>query len=123
MNNPLDRAIAWFSPSVAVRRAHSRQVLSYYEAATPSRLRKNRRAPGTGNLSVHRAGRSLREQARYYEQNHDLARGVLAELVAKTIGPYGIMVEPQPRVADGSIHDDFAASCSSSIATGSAIPR
>jgi capsid protein len=57
---------------------------------------------------VHRAGRSLREQARYYEQNHDLARGVLAELVAKTVGPCGIMVEPQPRWRDGTIHDDLA---------------
>lgn len=106
--NPLDRVIEWVSPSLAAKRAHYRRVLAYYDAAKPSRLRKGRTAPGTGNLSVQRAGRNLREQARYFEQNHDLARGVLADLVAKTVGPYGILCEPQPRTADGEIHDDFA---------------
>ncbi|MCP5940151.1 phage portal protein, partial [Klebsiella pneumoniae] len=72
------------------------------------RLRKGRTAPGTGNLSVARAGHNLREQARYLEQNHDLARGILTDLVLKTIGPSGIMCEPQPRTADGEIHDVFA---------------
>lgn len=106
--NALDRVIAYFAPRTGARRAHWRRAMAYYEAANPSRLRKGRTAPGTGNIAVQRAGRNLREQARYFEQNHDLARGVLAELVAKTIGPYGIVCEPQPRMADGTIHDEFA---------------
>lgn len=106
--NALDRAIAWFAPGIAARRARYRQVLAYYDAATPSRLRKGRSAPGTGNLAVERAGKNLREQARYLEQNHDLARGILADLVQKTVGPNGIMCEPQPTMADGEIHDVFA---------------
>lgn len=106
--NALDRLIAYFAPRAALRRAHSRSVLAYYDAATPSRLRKGRTAPGSGNLSVERAGRNLREQARYLEQNHDLARGVLSDLVLKTVGPTGIMCEPQPRTKDGEIHDIFA---------------
>lgn len=106
--NTLDRLIGWMSPRAAVRRAHFRQVLAYYEAANPSRLRKSRSAPGTGNVAVERAGRSLREQARYYEQNHDVARGVIADLVLKTVGPNGIGIEPQPRTADGQIDDALA---------------
>ncbi|MEO8134844.1 MAG: phage portal protein [Betaproteobacteria bacterium] len=106
--NVLDRAIAWLAPATGARRARDRIILAYYEAATPTRLRKGRTAPGTGNLAVERAGRSLREQARYFEQNYDLARGILAELVGKTVGPMGIMPEPQPRTADGEIHDEFA---------------
>lgn len=106
--NALDRAIAWFAPRAALRRAQARHVLAYYEAANPTRLRKGRTAPGSGNIAVARAGPSLREQARYFEQNHDLARGVLAELVAKTIGPAGITLEPQPRREDGDIDDAFA---------------
>ena len=107
--NPLDELVAFFSPAAALRRAQARRVLSYYEAANPSRLRKGRTAPGSGNVAVARAGRNLREQARYFEQNHDLARGVLGDLVLKTVGPNGITCEPQPRTADGEIHDDFAA--------------
>lgn len=106
--NALDRLIGWFDPQAAVKRAHYRRTLAYYEAANPSRLRKGRAAPGTGNIAVERGGRSLREQARYYEQNHDLARGVLNDLVLKTVGPNGIGIEPQPRTADGQIDDQLA---------------
>lgn len=106
--NALDRAIAWFAPATAARRAHYRRVLAYYEAADPSRLRKGRTSPGTGNLSVMKAGRALREQARYLEQNHDLARGVLNDLVNKVVGPNGIGIEPQPRTAANEIHELFA---------------
>jgi hypothetical protein len=42
---------------------------------------------GHGEPLVGRGGRNLREQARYYEQNFDIARGVLADLVLKTVGP------------------------------------
>ena len=54
-----DRVVAWFSPVAAVRRAHARTVLSYYEAAKPDRLHKNRRSTGSANDEVLRAGASL----------------------------------------------------------------
>ena len=57
--NPLDALVAWVSPAAGVKRAQYRRALAYYEAATPSRLRKSRTAPGTGNLSVARAGANL----------------------------------------------------------------
>lgn len=106
--NFIDAAVAYVAPTAALRRAHARRVLAYYEAARPDKSRKGRIAPGTGNLAVAQAGKSLREMARYFEQNHDLARGVLADLVLKTIGPHGITCEPQPRNADGEINDELA---------------
>ena len=72
--NIVDRAVAWLSPSAAVKRAQARQVLAYYEAARPDRLRKNRRSTGSANDEVLQAGGTLRQVARHLEQNYDLAR-------------------------------------------------
>lgn len=103
-----DRFVAWLNPVAAIKRAHARTVLSYYEAARPDRLRKGRRETGSGNDAVLRAGATLRQTARHLEQNYDLALGVLNTLVANVVGPNGIGVEPQPRNADGSINDALA---------------
>lgn len=103
-----DRVVSWFAPQAAVRRAHARQVLAYYEAAKPDRLRKGRRETGSGNDAVLRAGGSLRQLARHQEQNHDLALGVLNTLVNNTVGATGIGIEPQPRKKDGTIDDLLA---------------
>lgn len=109
MKNTLaDRLISWLDPVSGIRRAHARRVLAYYEAAKPDRLRKSRREPGSGNTAISRAGTGLRQQARHFEQNYDLALGVLNTLSANVIGPNGIGIEPQPRRADGSIDDALA---------------
>ena len=47
--NLVDRAVAYFAPQTAIKRAHARTVLNYYEAARPDRLRKGRRETGSGN--------------------------------------------------------------------------
>ena len=96
------------NPGAAIKRAHARTVLSYYEAAKPDRTRKGRRALGTANHEVMQAGATLRQTARHLEQNYDLALGVLNTLVANVVGPTGIGIEPQPRRADGSIDDALA---------------
>lgn len=103
-----DRVVSWFAPEAAVRRAHARSVLAYFEAAKPDRLRKGRRDTGGPNDSVLRAGMTLTQLARHLEQNYDLARGVLNTLVVNTVGANGIGVEPQPRRTDGSIDGDLA---------------
>jgi lambda family phage portal protein len=108
MTNPVDWTIEALFPGWALSRRRARSVLAYYEAARPDRQRKSRRAKGSGDTDVARAGTALREQARHLEQNHDLARGVLGVLVQNVVGPHGITVEPQPRRADGTIHVDFA---------------
>lgn len=106
--NHIDRLVSWVSPEAAVRRAHARSILAYYEAAKPDRLRKGRRATGSANDDVLRAGTTLRQIARHLEQNYDLALGVINTLVANTVGGSGIGVEPQPRNLDGSINDELA---------------
>ena len=103
-----DRFVAWLDPVAGIRRAHARGVLAYYEAARPDRLRKGRRETASGNDAIARAGTTLRQLARHLEQNYDLALGVLNTLVANTVGPNGIGVEPQPRRDDGSIDEAFA---------------
>ena len=108
MKNSLDKAISYFSPKSALKRAQARRVLSYYEAAKPGRLRKSRRETGKPNDSVVKSGASLREQARQLEENHDLARGILSILTANVIGPTGITIEPIPRNNAGILDQEFA---------------
>lgn len=109
MRNVIDTLAAFVSPQWAVKRAHARRVLSYYEAARPSTQRKQRKETASGTTAVTRAGKALREQARHLEQNHDLARGVLQILVQNVVGPAGIGIEPTPRTPTGEIDRPLAA--------------
>lgn len=105
MSNLFDKTIEFFSPESALRRDTARKILGVqraYEAAQPSRLRKVKTDSGSGDAIVERAGESLRLQARYMDENHDLARGVLNVLVNNVIGR-GITVEPQVKTADGEL--------------------
>lgn len=107
--NAVDRLIEFFAPRAAVRRAAARAVLATYEAATATRLRKFRRDQSGPNQLAQKGAVALRTQMRYLERNHDLTRGSLDVLVNNTVGPNGIGVEFQPRRADGSIHEEYAA--------------
>lgn len=82
---------------------------AYYEAAKPSRLRKLHRDGGSPNSLVEMGAEALRAQARFLERNHDLSRGIIRTLVNNFVGPTGIGIEPQPRKADGTIHEEYAA--------------
>lgn len=109
--NWLDRLIAPLAPRWARDRARARRdfnFLAYYEAAQITRLRRARTDNGDGDAVVNRAGRALRAYARHLDENHDLAHGALSVLVANVVGPRGIMPEPQPRTAEGAIHEGLA---------------
>ena len=106
--NWLDSMIAAISPEKAVRRAQARNILAAYEAAKPTVLRKQSRDSGSGNQWVSQAGPNLRNQARFLDGNHDLAKGVLNALVNNVVGANGIGIEPQPRTFGGEIHDELA---------------
>lgn len=107
--NLVDRMVASVWPERAVNRLRARIVLAHYEAAKPDKQRKFRRSSGAPDTLVGAAGRNLRDQMRFLERNHDLARGTLHTLVHNTVGPQGIGVEFQPRRVDGSIHTEYAA--------------
>lgn len=108
--NILDKAIALFAPRTAVARLAARRALGFmnaYEAAKPGRNRKTGRSRGNGDSSAMPANLSLREQARWLEENHDLARAVIDELVKKCLGRSGIAFEPMPQTLTGELHKDF----------------
>jgi lambda family phage portal protein len=106
--NALDRVVSFFAPAAGLRRMQARHVLSEYEAAKPSRLRKAGRDHRAPDAQVRQGAVALRALARNLEQNHDIARGALRTLVNNVIGPNGIGVEPQPRRRDGAIHEEYA---------------
>jgi lambda family phage portal protein len=106
--NWLDSVIASVSPERAVRRLQARRMLAAYEAAKPTTLRKQSRDAGSGDRWVAQAGPNLRNQARFLDANHDLAKGVLNALVNNTVGANGIGIEPQPRTFGGEIHDELS---------------
>ncbi len=110
--NVLDRAIAYLSPRAALKRAQARTVLARmpgYDAAKQGRNRSVIRDGLSPDQLVERSAPALRSQARDLERNHDIARGILRTMVNNIVGANGIGIEPQPRRADGTIHDEYAA--------------
>ncbi len=108
MINILDRAISAISPGWAVRRARSRSLLAYYEASRPDKQRKQRKSTLDYESTIHGAAKSLRDQARHFDENLDLAKGVLRVLVNNTVGANGIVFEPMPRTLSGEYHEEAA---------------
>lgn len=105
--NPLDRAIAALAPGWALRRQQARiRLNALYEAAAPSRLRKQRNDASSADAVVNQAGSSLRMTGRYFDENYDIAKGVLTTLVNNTVGR-GIAPEPQVRTTGGELHKEF----------------
>lgn len=102
----LDRAIAAIAPSWAVSRVRARHtfdVLSRaYDAAAPSRLRKQSKDYGSGNAVAGASAKPLRDMARQLDRNSDTFRHALNILVNNTVGA-GIGVHPQPRMPDGTV--------------------
>ena len=108
----LDAVIATISPGAGVRRASQRlaiNALGEYDAATPARTRKFYRDGKSPDQLTQLSAEAIRAQARQQHRNHDISRGILRTLVNNIVGPTGIGIEPQPRRADGSIHEEYAA--------------
>jgi lambda family phage portal protein len=110
-----DGAVGLIAPGLALQRHLDRHRLDTlaamrgYEGAEPSRKRKFSRDTRNGDALARRDAVALRNQARHLDRNVDFVRGGLDKLVDFVVGPKGISVEPQPKRADGSIHQEFAA--------------
>lgn len=104
--NILDKAIKPFSPSWALKRAQARSVLAAYEATKISRTRKNPSDNASANTLTASSTTTLRGQARHLDQNHDLCRGILNNLVTFVVGPKGILVEPSVMTKDGKLDEE-----------------
>ena len=96
------------SPAWAMRREQARRILNAYEAVRPSRLRKNPGDNRSGDGVTAGATGTLRAQARWLDQNHDLSKGALNVLVNNVVGQSGIGVEFQPKTTNGDVHKAVA---------------
>lgn len=104
----LDDAIGLLSPGWKAARLRSRAVIQAYEAAIPTRTHRARRESRNANQITQFGGRSVREQARWLDCNHDLVIGLLDKIEERVIGSKGIIVDPQPLLRTGELADDLA---------------
>ncbi len=102
----LNNTISHLAPSWALERQKAKlafDTIKGYDAAKKSRTHKANKESRGANQAVFAAGKSLREQARWLDENHDLSIGILDNMAKRVIGAQGIIVEPQPRGHDGEI--------------------
>lgn len=83
-------------------------VRAYYEAAKINPQYPARKDTGSPSESALTAGGSLREQARYLDNNHDVCKGALDKLAQVVVGASGIGVLPQPRMLNGDPAESVA---------------
>lgn len=106
--NIIDKVLAPFDPQRVARRLGARAAIQAYEAARPSRTHKGMRETRSGDQAVKLAGKSIRDQARYMDENHDIVTGLFDRLEERIVGANGIAVEPLPLNKDGSVNRDLA---------------
>ena len=81
----LDDVIGVFSPGWKAARLRSRAVIQAYEAVKTTRTHKARRENRTADQLSQYGAVSLREQARYLDNNHDLVIGVFDKLEERVV--------------------------------------
>lgn len=106
--NWLEKGICSMAPQWGARRSAARVRIQAYEAALPSKGTTKNREGKSADQAVWMAGKSLREQARWLDENHDLVIGIFDKFEERIVGADGIMVEPQPLNLQGQIHTQFA---------------
>jgi lambda family phage portal protein len=109
MKNWIDKALEPFAPARVAQRLAARQMIHAYEAAAPTRLHKAKGEAKSADLAVQLSGRSLREQARYLDENHDLVTGIFDRLEERVVGADGIGIEPIPLDLAGNRMNEFSA--------------
>lgn len=85
------------SDRVALAHAAAQPRAGAHEATRPSRSRRIATDQGSGNRIVSLDAKSLRDQARRLERDHDISRNALNVLEQNTVGS-GIDVIPAPRM-------------------------
>ncbi|VDZ56695.1 phage portal protein, lambda family [Serratia odorifera] len=97
----IDDVIGILSPAWKAGRLQARYKIAAYEAVMPTRTHKARKENRNANQLTQFGGRSLREQARWLDNNHDLVIGLLDKMEERIVGARGIIVEPQPLLLTG----------------------
>lgn len=121
--NLLDRALLPLFPGMVMERVKARHVVQAFEAADVTRTHKAKRQPRSADASLRKAGRSLREQCRSLDENHDIVTGLFDRLEERVVGGPGIAVEPIPLDYAGAVHLEFAATIKAQWAEWSLAPE
>lgn len=119
----LDDAIGLISPGWKAARLRSRAVIQAFEAVKPTRTHKARRENRSGNQLSQNGAVSLREQARWLDNNNDLVIGILDKLEERVIGSEGIIVDPHPLLKNGKIAKKLASDIRTAWAEWSVSPE
>lgn len=107
--NVVDKALLPFFPHAVMERMKARHVIRAFEAAEPSRTHKAKRETRGANRALQHAGKSMRDQCRALDQNHDIVTGLFDRMEERVVGGPGISVEPIPLTLTGDVHLEFAA--------------
>lgn len=103
----LDLFFALIAPDFTLRRIRARSLINArYDAATPTHQHKAKRSIGSADAVNRGASVSLRDQARYFDENYDIASGILDVLVDNTVG-MGIRPDPQIKDVNGDLLEDL----------------
>ncbi len=90
----VENFIKLISPKAAAhRRFWLAKAERHYQAADKSIYHRTPGAQGTADQAMNKARERVRDWARHLDENHDLAIGILDELVNKVVGT-GITLEP-----------------------------
>lgn len=97
----IDKIISTFNPKAGAMRAYWKlRQKRLYDAAKTNNYHRKPASQGSGDKNMDHARGKIRDWARYLDENHDLAIGVLDELVNKIVGT-GITLEPLAASAGG----------------------
>ena len=104
----LDSVLTPFFPRAVAKRLQARDVIYAFEAARPSRTHKAVKQNKSADGALQPALKSMREQIRALDENHDIVTGLFDRLEERVVGGPGIAVEPIPMRHDGTVHTVFA---------------
>lgn len=115
--------MAPLAPGFVAQRLRHQSVIQAYEAARPSRTHKAKGDPRSADSALQAAGRSLREQCRWLDQNHDIVTGLFDRLEERVVGGAGIGIEPLVLNTSGDVHLEFCAQIKSAWSEWSLRPE
>ncbi|MDG9928264.1 MULTISPECIES: phage portal protein [unclassified Pseudomonas] len=121
--NWLDRLLAPLAPGFVAQRLRHQAVIQAYEAARPTRTHKAKGEARSANMALQAAGRSLREQCRWLDENHDIVTGIFDRLEERVVGGAGIGIEPLVLDLAGEVHLEFCAQIKTAWAEWSLRPE
>ncbi|MEZ8316602.1 phage portal protein [Vibrio splendidus] len=106
--NLIDKLVAYRDPEKGLARMAARKKLNAnYEALAPKTGKRPQREKKLAKELAKMSQLPLAQQARWFEENYPIIATALDEVVKNVIGADGLIVQPQPKLKDGSVATDF----------------